>query len=237
MKLITETDFRDFDIIKESGTNGRPKSVKLRGIYIQADKRNGNDRYYDFDMMKKEVDRFRDEFIKTGRALGELEHPDRVEIDPSNAAVRIISLEENTDDKNWTGESIVLASDPEYGIRGTPKGDIALSLIQYGTKLGFSTRGCGEISESTNEVTDYHLCTIDLVTNPSIGMFCDSNGNRCVNGILESKEFILNNHGILVEKAYDKLEKTISKLPKKQSLKDEKLSKAVYDFFRNISNL
>ena len=108
------------------------------------------------------------------------------------------------------------------------------SLLAYGTKLGFSTRGVGEVSESTNEVTEFHLCTIDLVSNPSIGMFCDSNGNRCVNGILESKDFMVNTHGRIVEKAYSKLEKNIGKLPVKRSARDIKVANAVHEFFKSM---
>ena len=144
-------------------------------------------------------------------------------------------MKENPKEKNWVGSSIVLASDPVHNIKGTPKGDIAAALINYGTKLGFSTRGVGEINESTNEVTEFHLCTIDLVSNPSIGIFCDSNGNRCVNGILESKNFMIDTHGAVVECAYGKLEKKLEKLPKHSDAKQELLGNAVASFFKNLS--
>ena len=235
MKLITEADFRDYDIEREEGNADKPLTIKIKGIYIQCNKENGNGRLYDFDMMKPEVDKFRKEYIDQGRALGQLEHPDYCEINPAEAAIRILSLEEHTDDKNWIGVSIVLASDPAHNIKGTPKGDIAAALINYGTKLGFSTRGVGEINESTNEVTEFHLCTIDLVSNPSIGIFCDSNGNRCVNGILESKNFMIDTHGAIVECAYNNLEKKLEKLPKHSDAKQEILGKAVASFFKNLS--
>jgi hypothetical protein len=65
--------------------------------------------------------------IETGRALSELEHPDHPEIDPNRACARILSL--NEDNKSWIGKSCILASCPEYGIKGTPAGDLTLSLI------------------------------------------------------------------------------------------------------------
>lgn len=234
MKLITEADFRDYEVIRDKETNNKPPTLKLKGIYIQCNEKNGNGRIYDFNMMKPEVDAYIKDYVDKGRALSELEHPDRVEIDPSNACSRIISLKENSEEKNWVGESIVLASFPKYGIKGTPKGDIVASLLNYGTKLGFSTRGVGSVSESTNEVTEFHLCTIDLVSNPSIGMFCDSNGNRCVNGILESKEFMINTHGAICEKAYDSLNKKLRKLPVKRTDKEIKIANAVHDFFNSL---
>ena len=233
MKLITEADFRDYDVVKEKG-KGRPPAIRLRGVFIQCDEVNGNGRRYAFDMMKPEVDAFIKDFVDKGRALGQLEHPDYVEIRPEEAAVRILSLKEDDKARNWEGEAIVLASFPEWGIKGTPKGDIAASLIEYGTKLGFSTRGVGEVNESTNEVTEFHLCTIDLVSNPSIGVFCDSNGNRCVNGILESKDFMVSTHGRICEEAYGGLERRLKTLPVKRTDRDRKVAGAVMDFMRSL---
>lgn len=238
-KLITETDFRNYKVITED-SHDKPKTIKLKGIYIQANKENGNNRIYDYDMMKPEVDTFVKNYVNQGRALGQLEHPDYAEINPNEAAIRIISLKD-TGNHEWEGESIVLASDPKFGIRGTPKGDILASLLQYGTKVGFSTRGIGDVQEDDNEdddapkyVTNYHLCTIDCVVNPSIGLFCDSNGNRCVNGILESKDFMINTHGEYMEHNYHKFEKSISKLPRLTEEKNKKVAKAVCEFLDSL---
>lgn len=236
MKLITETDFRDYKVSKEP-IGKCPECLKLKGVYIQCDKPNGNNRVYAYDMMKPEVDNFIREFVEQGRAFGELEHPDRVEIDPKNAAIRITNLEENERDRNWVGTAVVLASYPEYGIKGTPNGDIVASLLAYGGRLGMSTRGCGEIHESEegDEVVDFKLSTIDIVCNPSIGEFCDASGQRCVNGILESKEFMINEHGCIVESAYTNLEKKLSKLPKKLDAKTQLVNMAVRNFFKDIA--
>lgn len=123
------------------------------------------------------MDRFIEEMVETGRALGNLEHPDSAVIDPAQAAIRITKLKE--DNRNWIGESVVLATDADHHIKGTPSGDIVASLINYGTKLGFSTRSLGNVGED-GIVTDLHLVTIDCVANPSISEFCESNGNRFV---------------------------------------------------------
>lgn len=237
-KLITETDFRKYKVIMEDSTSDKPKTIKLRGIYIQCDKENGNNRIYDYDMMKPEVDSFITDYVNQGRALGQLEHPDYAEINPNEAAIRITSLKD-TGNNSWTGESIVLASDPKHGIKGTPKGDILASLIQYGTKVGFSTRGVGDVQEDDDsdmpaKVTNYHLCTIDCVVNPSIGLFCDSNGNRCVNGILESKDFMINTHGDIMEHNYHRFEKKLSKLPRLTEEKNKKVARAVREFLDSL---
>ena len=235
MKLITDGISGQLEVITESYDNGKPKMVILKGIYAQAEKMNGNGRKYPYKELKPEMDKFIKEMVKTGRALGEFEHPDSPEIDPKKAAVRILDLVE--EDKNWIGKSVVLASDPEHGIKGTPNGDILMSVIQYGTNVGFSTRGVGEIDEDI--VRNYKISTIDCVANPSIGEFCTSNGSRFVNGILESKDYMIDQHGMVCECAYNQLEKKLSKMPNTRiaTKKAEHLAEAVHDFFKSLTTV
>lgn len=235
-KLITDVcGFGNTRLITESADKktGKPPMFIIEGIYAQAEVKNGNGRSYPYELLKGEIDRFRKEMIETNRALSELEHPDHPEIDPNRACARILSLTE--DNKTWVGKSCILASCPEYGIKGTPCGDLTLSLIQYGTKIGHSTRALGELNEDETEVTDLQLMDVDVVTNPSIGIFCDSNGNRFVNGILESKQFVCNFHP-LKENKFEKFEKTISKMPNTNisKAKAEFLGKAVHDFLQSF---
>ena len=162
--------------------------------------------------------------------------PNHPEIKPEEAAVRILEIKE--DNKSWVGKSCILASHPDKGIKGTPQGDILLGIVQYGTKVGFSTRSLGVVSESTGEVQDLHLCTIDCVTNPSIGCFCSSNADRFVNGILESKNFVINTHGQILEETFNVLEKGLSKTPNTYitSNKAEYLGSVITNFFNALNN-
>ena len=236
MKLITETALTEgFRFLTESSSDNQPMYI-IEGVYAQADTKNGNGRIYKYKDLKSEVDRFRTEMIETGRALGELEHPSYPEINPKKAAIRILSMDE--DNKNWIGRSVILCSFPERNIRGTPEGDILLGLCQYGTQMGFSTRAVGEVSDN-GIVTDLKLCAIDCVANPSIGIFCKNNADRFVNGILESKDFVLNNHGDVVENlegSYNKLESKLAKMPKTNisAKKSKYLGDAITSFFNSI---
>lgn len=233
-KLITDNAPIDaFELLTESLEPNKPKTYILKGIYAQSSAKNGNGRTYPYEMLKAEIDEFDREFIQTGRALGELEHPDCAEIRPQESAIRILEMHE--DKGSWIGKSCILATQPEFGIRGTPKGDILLSLVQYGTKIGFSTRAVGEVGDD-GVVTNMKLCTIDAVANPSIGQFCETNGNRFVNGILESKDFIINTHGEVFEVPYKKFEQRISKLPNTyiSSKKAEVLGAAVHSFLESL---
>lgn len=234
-KLITDIcGFGEMKLITESQKDkSKPPMYILEGLYACSEQKNGNGRSYPYELLKSEIERFDKEMVQTGRALGALEHPAYPEIKPEDSCIRILQLKE--DNKSWIGRSCILASAPEYGIKGTPKGDLLLSLVQYGTKVGFSTRALGELNEDETEVVDMQLCTIDCVTNPSIGQFCDSNGNRFVNGILESKQFVCNYHPIY-EKSYDKFNKKISKMPRTNisSKKAEYIGSAVNDFLNSF---
>lgn len=231
-KLITENLIRDFKIIREAQKNG-PETLIIEGVYIQSDEKNGNGRSYSYEMMKPVVDKFIEEKVKTNLALEELEHPQEITINPDRVCCRTIDLKEGPD-KTWIGRSVVLASDPKYGIKGTPCGDIVKSLLQYNVKLGHSTRGVGEVDESTGEVSQFQLICIDTVMNPSIGVYNDSNGNRFVNGILESKDFVINEHGEIFESKYNKLEKDLSNLSVDRKARDEKVFKAVESFLKSL---
>ena len=235
-KLITDTadvHYDSFKMIHESlDKESKAQAIILEGVYAQADCVNGNNRVYPYAELKEEIDRFNEEMVKTKRALGNLEHPDYAEIKPQDAAIRILSLKE--DNKSWIGRSVVLASDPKHDITGTPNGDILKGILQYGTKMGFSTRSLGNVDESTGTVTDLQLCTIDCVANPSIGQFCSSNGDRFINGILESKEFVINIHGEKTDKAYTVLEKGLANIGTKQNIMEERKAQAISNFFKML---
>ena len=222
LKLITENDFwGEYEVIKEN-VEGKPRQIKLRGPFMQAEKENMNKRKYPYEEMLKEANRFNKEFIEPGRALGELEHPDYAYINSERAAQRIISLSEG-DNKTWIGESIILATDSEHNIKGTPLGDITASLIQYGTKLGQSTRGVGRLEDGV--VKGYKLSTVDVVSDPSIGEY--------VEGILESKDFMIDTHGVVTEMCYDRLTNQMKYLPRHE--KAEYIGSAIKEFISNIT--
>jgi hypothetical protein len=222
-KLMVENDFwGEYDVITEN-VEGKPRQIRLKGPFMQAEKKNLNKRTYPYENMKEQADSFRENWIDEGRALGELEHPDYGYINSKKAAQRIISLEE--DNKTWIGESVILCSDPKHNILGTPMGDIAASLIQHGTKLGQSTRGIGRMSEN-NIVEDYKLATVDIVSDPSIGDF--------VEGILESKDFMIDTHGMVCEMRYDELNDKLSTLPNHD--RNSYVENAIKEFLKGITN-
>lgn len=231
MKLITEASSK-IEFLKEAYDPTKPRTIKFSGPYMIADKRNANSRIYPAETLNPAVEKFITEIVDTNRALQELEHPDSIEISPERVCARILKLER--EGNTWFGESVVLASDEKFGIKGTRFGDLLASLIEYDTQIGVSSRALGEVSED-GTVSDVQIVTCDVVLNPSIGEFVDSKtANRFVNGILESKEFVLNAHGEILEKQYSAFEKKLKRLPKKQSLKEAHLANAIHDFFKSL---
>ena len=174
MRLITEQT-ENIQVLTEE-KNGT-KDYFIEGIFLQSELKNHNGRVYPKQVMEKEVARYSEKFIKTGRALGELSHPQTCQINPDRVSHLITSLRE--DGNNYVGKAKVL---------NTPCGQIVQGLLEGGAQLGVSSRGMGTLKERTDGTVevleDFTLATAaDIVFDPS--------GPDCfVDGILEGKEWI-----------------------------------------------
>ena len=76
-------------------------------------------------------------------------------------------------------------------VLSTPTGQIVRSLVNDGVKIGMSSRALGKLTEQTNginRVSEFRLVAVDCVADPS----CPS---AFVNGILESKQYVLKDDG------------------------------------------
>ena len=203
-RLLVETpDFGSFTYIKEEKNlrDGKGPRLYIEGPFMMANEVNKNRRLYDLMEMVSEVKRYSDEMIKSGRALGELNHPTTVDIDLERACHSVQNLRQ--EGNYFVGKSLVLS---------TPMGKIVQNLIDDGVTPGVSTRCLGQlepdsIKEDVNRVKNMKLVAIDVVADPS----CPK---AFVNGILESKQWILSDTGDL-EEAYNKFEKSIGNLPRK----------------------
>lgn len=217
-KLIVETpsNNNDFEYIVEEKNANEPRNFFIKGPYMMAENANKNRRIYDLNEMRTEVGRYTTEMIKTGRAMGELNHPTTADVDLGRACHLVTELHQ--DGNVFYGKSKVLS---------TPTGLIVRSLINDGVKVGMSTRGLGQlVSESSgvNRVKDFRLVAVDCVADPSFP-------KAFVNGILESKQYVLSVDGSFQE-AYETLEKNISRLPSKN--KDQFLREKILNFINKL---
>lgn len=216
-KLLVETpDVQQFEyIVEEKNLNGE-KSMWIKGVYMMADEVNKNNRIYPLQEMAQEVNRYKKEMIDTQRSLGELNHPTAADVNLERACHMVTKL---TQDRNYfLGESKLLSS---------PMGKIVETLIKDGVQVGMSSRALGKLNEDSgvNKVQDMRLVAIDCVADPS----CPK---AFVNGILESKQWILNSDDAF-EEVYEVFEKNIGSLPRKQV--EEFLKSQVMDFIAKIS--
>ena len=182
---------------------------------MMAEGVNKNKRLYPIDELRGEVKRYNEEMIAPGRAMGELNHPATADVDLERACHIVTELYEQ--DNVFFGKSKVLT---------TPCGQIVRSLINDGVKVGMSSRALGTLEESRghNVVRNMRLVAVDCVADPSFP-------KAFVNGILESKQWVLADSG-KYEEAYDKFEKNIGKLPLKDV--DVYLREQILKFIRNF---
>ena len=199
LKLITQTPINEsLDFLIEEGNKDKPANLYVTGVYMVADEKNRNNRIYSKEEMEKEVKRYNEEFVSKNRALGELEHPQSATVNSERACHLITELK--MEGNVVRGKSKVLS---------TPLGEVMKSLIRDGVKMGMSSRALGQLEEKdgVNHVSSMKLITIDAVADPSApGAF--------VNGILESKSFVIKQDGRF-EEVYDIFENKLSSLPRK----------------------
>ena len=182
MKLISEyNDYQISPVIIEENAKGQ-KEYFIEGVFMQSEIKNRNGRVYPKEIMQKEVNRYRKEFVEKDRAFGELGHPEGPTINLDKVSHLITSLEE--DGNNYIGRAKILS---------TPNGQIVRNLIDDGAKLGVSSRGLGSLEEKGGAQYvkgDFQLATAaDIVADPSAP-------EAFVEGIYEGVEWIMSN-GIL----------------------------------------
>ena len=216
MKLITE-EISSVKFITEG--KGAKKKMYIEGVFLQGDLKNRNGRMYPVATLAKEVGRYNESFVKKGRAVGELGHPDGPTVNLDRVSHKIVSLEQKGN--NFIGKAQLLE---------TPMGKIAKSLIAEGVTLGVSSRGIGSLKEDKDGIKvvgeDFQLATAaDIVADPSAP-------DAFVNGIMEGKEWVWEG-GILREHFVDETKKRINTLVDQKALEEHKLN-LFNDFLSNL---
>lgn len=225
---MSDSPLWDCEFVIEQANNGKPKKLKIRGPFLVSEERNGNGRLYTTDVLERAVEEYTKEKINKGLAFGETNHPDSIDVNYERACIKVDSLVK--EGNIWIGEATVLASFPEYGIKGTALGDNLASIIQYGGRPGVSSRGVGQIGQDKVISEVYKLIAEDVVHNPS--------GPGCyVDGILESKNFMINTHGDILEASFDKFAKDISNLPRKTTFKADHIVNSFNTFLEALKEI
>lgn len=152
-KLYEYMSFDKGNIVVEQSENG--KSLCMKGIFIQGDVKNQNQRVYPVTEINKAVLQI-NERIKGGETvLGELDHPEELSINLDR--VSHIIEEMNMQGSDGHGKLKIIP---------TPTGNIVKTLLESGAKLGVSSRGSGNVGNDGG-VSDFEIITVDIVAQPS----------------------------------------------------------------------
>jgi hypothetical protein len=216
MKLITELT-EDVTVVTEAREDGK-KNMYIEGIFLQGGIKNRNGRMYPVETLAKEVERYNESYVKSGRALGELGHPDGPQINLDRVSHVITNLRQ--EGMNWIGKA---------KLTDTPMGNTAKGLIESGVRLGVSSRGMGSLrlnKEGINEVQDdFHLATAaDIVADPSAP-------DAFVNGIMEGVEWIWENSMLVAHKSKMQVESAV----RSRELNNERKLQIFENFLNQIS--
>jgi len=146
----------NIQVLEESGPDGHGKNLYLKGICIEGNKRNANDRVYPLHEISKAVNTINQQIKEGNSVLGEVDHPDDLKI--------------NLDRVCHSVEGMWMDGDAGCGklkILPTPMGELIKTLLTSGVKLGVSSRGSGNVDDRTGHVSDFEIVTIDVVAQPS----------------------------------------------------------------------
>jgi Prohead core protein serine protease len=216
MKLLLD-NAASAKVLTESTLEGG-KRMYIAGPFLMHSKENRNGRVYSKKGMDEAVKRYTEEYIKTSRALGEMNHPvNRLQVDPERAC--IMTTELTPDGNYYYGKAKVLS---------TPLGKVLEALLCDDVSIGVSSRGIGTTTKRGSKTMvgdDFHLtAAADVVFDPSVG-------EAFVNHLMEEKEYLLID-GHYVEKDLFEAKAKIKRMSSSK-LQEAKLA-AFADFLQKI---
>jgi hypothetical protein len=157
--LVEEMTQSIFEAVETEKTN--PSVLKtVKGVVADFNP-NRNGRVYPRELWEKVINsEYTKEMMASKMLLGEADHPfdDRVEISIKEVSHAINKL--------WIEGDKVMA---ELDILNTTNGQKVATLIDYGSKIGVSSRGAGSVlSDGSVDPNDYQFFTFDIVCRPSV---------------------------------------------------------------------
>ena len=186
---------------------------------MQGEDTNKNGRRYPISILKKEVERYNENYVKENRAYGELGHPQGPTINLERVSHMIKELKQ--DGNCFVGRAKIM---------DTPYGNIVQNLMKEGAKLGVSSRGMGSLIKRGDVMevqSDYYLATAgDIVADPSAP-------KAFVEGIMEGKEWVWDN-GILKESDVQAIKDQIEDGIRSKKLKEQVLINAFKTFLHKL---
>lgn len=152
-KLYEYMSFDKAKIIVETAENGG--DLCMKGIFIQGNVRNQNQRIYPLHEITHAVKSINERVQGGESILGELDHPEELAINLDRVSHMITEMWMEGED--GCGKLKIIP---------TPMGNIVKTMLESGVKLGVSSRGSGNV-EDGGSVSDFDIVTVDVVAQPS----------------------------------------------------------------------
>jgi len=144
------------EVLAESTADGQGKNLYMKGIFVQGGVKNANQRVYPVQEIAEAVGSVNKQLKEGYSVLGELDHPDDLKINLDRVSHMITEMW--MDGPNGFGKLKILP---------TPMGELVKAMLTSGVKLGVSSRGSGNVNESSGHVSDFEIVTVDIVAQPS----------------------------------------------------------------------
>jgi hypothetical protein len=214
MIILKEQNFSKVNVLSESTDSGS-KRWYIEGVFAQADIINGNRRKYPLDVLTESMHTWKENYVDKGRAVGELNHPDTLKVNPERITQRITELRQ--DGNSFVGKALIL---------DTPCGKILQGLMEGGVKMGVSTRAGGDTYRDKDGIVivkeGLSMRAIDNVWDPSAP-------DAFVDGLMESDQFVWDTMGLDEALMYE-LTEDIKKAKKKEMVE------AKFKAFKKVIN-
>ena len=155
MQVLSEhLTFDQAQVVVES--SGEGKDLYMKGICIQGNVKNANQRVYPTSEISKAVQKVSEQVAGGSSVLGEVDHPEDLKINLDRVSHMITSMW--MEGHNGYGKLKILP---------TPMGKLVETMLQSGVKLGVSSRGSGNVDEASGNVSEFDIITVDVVAQPS----------------------------------------------------------------------
>jgi hypothetical protein len=152
--LVEVLNYDQARIVTESSEDG--KNLYMKGICIQGGVKNANQRVYPVNEIHNAIKTINEQLTGGNSVLGEVDHPSNLRVNLDRVSHMITEMW--MDGPNGFGKLKVLP---------TPMGQLVQTMLESGVKLGVSSRGSGEVNESSGEVKNFEIVTVDVVAQPS----------------------------------------------------------------------
>jgi hypothetical protein len=149
-------DHAKMEVLTEDSALGEGKKLYMKGIFIQGGVKNANQRVYPISEIEKAVAQIMNQIKDGSSVLGEVDHPDDLKINLDRVSHMITDM--------WMDGPCGFG---KLQILPTPMGQLVTAMLTAGVKLGVSSRGSGEVNESTGHVSGFDIVTVDIVAQPS----------------------------------------------------------------------